>query len=434
MIECVAPIWGPENGPNTSDHVNSLLRNRRSKKRTLKWFRVLIKKAAAVWQWFHFLRRQVPLDKQLLLLNLDETSVRFWYEPRRGLRLKTNLGGRKREAARQASRSQLRKAVTHVAIICDDHTIQPHLPQIIIVNEHTVSAKSLKTWKPLPGTKTEVWRRKSAWINNEIFGQIVKKIGEAVRERAPNHQVILLMDAHVCHFSKQALREAAVQHIWPCIIPASTTSFLQPLDTHVFARFKMFLRTQMHYLMMAGENKDLSSDQVLQCLMKAIKGVLQKHRWAAVFQQNGFGRHLLVRPHLLETLGCTEQPCIVNEMPNLLQFQSCFPQGRLIPFDDLFRDVVQSKDPPRRKPRLKHMMKEVTEKPEPWSKRLRPRLHRFGGIAARTLKRPCSETPCTRRDEVTADAKMMRMTTTSGQLLPSLKPFPPRGRRSRFFP
>ena len=76
-------------------------------------------KATAVWQWYHFLVSQLPPGRPVLRLNLDETSVRFWYEPRLGLRRPTGRPPRVGHA-RQATRGQLRRAFSHVAIICDD--------------------------------------------------------------------------------------------------------------------------------------------------------------------------------------------------------------------------------------------------------------------------------------------------------------------------
>ena len=33
-----------------------------------------------MWQWFHFLQGQVPPGRPVLRLNLDENSIKFWYE------------------------------------------------------------------------------------------------------------------------------------------------------------------------------------------------------------------------------------------------------------------------------------------------------------------------------------------------------------------
>ena len=101
--------------------------------------------ATAVWQWFHFLQSQVPPSDSVLRLNLDETSIKFWYEPRMGLRRPAGEVPRV-GFARQASRSQLRRASSHIAIICDDTGLQPHLPQVLLVNERTVTPKQHRRW------------------------------------------------------------------------------------------------------------------------------------------------------------------------------------------------------------------------------------------------------------------------------------------------
>ena len=328
-----------------------------------------------MWQWFRFLVARVPPDKKLLLLNLDETSIRFWYQPRLGLRGRARAKPAGRGAARQASRGQLRKAFTHVAVICDDATLQPQLPQVILVNERTCTNLTLQNWKPIPGCKAEVLRHKSAWINNAKFADILRRIGEALKTHAPDRQAILLMDAHSCHFSEEALAALHAYDIWPCIIPASTTSCLQPLDTHVFARFKMFLRTRLHQAMLSGANKDLDVEEVLDALMHAMRGVLQRNKWSEVFYQNGFGRQFGVRQHLLDILEWTSPPAILAELPCLAQFQSCFPKGRCIPFMSLLSGLLPQRERAAKRVRDTAVAAvAIDEEPIPWSKRLRPRF------------------------------------------------------------
>ena len=194
---------------------------------------VSLEKAAASWQWFRFLLAQVRPDWKPLILNLAETRIRFWYEPRLSQCARARDRPAGRAPARQASRGLLRKAFTHVAVICDDSAFQPHLPQVVLVNERTCTVRTLQDWKPLPGCKAEVYRHKSAWVNNVKFADVVRRIGKALKTQPPDRQAILLMDAHISHFSKEGLVAASAHDIWPCIIPASTTSILQPLDTHV---------------------------------------------------------------------------------------------------------------------------------------------------------------------------------------------------------
>ena len=68
---------------------------------------------------------RVPPGRPLLRLNLDEISVRFQYEPRKGLRRPRGQVPRA-GLARKASRAQLRKAFSHIAILCDDTYLQSH--------------------------------------------------------------------------------------------------------------------------------------------------------------------------------------------------------------------------------------------------------------------------------------------------------------------
>ena len=140
-----------------------------------------------MWQWFHFLLGQVPPGRPVLRLNLDETSVRFWYEPRLGLRRPTGQAPRV-SFARQASRGQLRRAFSHIAIICDDASLQPHLPQVLLVNERTVTAEQHRRWTSLSGCNAKLWRGKSAWINDKIFAKVVRELGKVLRVRARGHQ------------------------------------------------------------------------------------------------------------------------------------------------------------------------------------------------------------------------------------------------------
>ena len=154
------------------------------------------------------------------------------------------------------------------------------------------------------------------------------------------------------------------------------TALLQPLDTHVFARFKLFLRTRLHQFMLSGRNRDLLVEEVLDALMHAMKGVLQRNAWASAFANNGFGPGFQVRPHLLEkSLEWTSQPVIAADLPSLAQFQSCFPANRYIPFMGLLSGLVPRPEGPPKRERAPAGDTAVHDgEAEPWRKRLRPRI------------------------------------------------------------
>ena len=99
--------------------------------------------ATAVWQWWRCLCSHIPSGKKVLRLNLDETAVRFFYKPSKGLRTRRTPNHiiHETRAVQHATKGQQRRALTHVAIICDDSELQPQIPQFILGAEHVLSAR-----------------------------------------------------------------------------------------------------------------------------------------------------------------------------------------------------------------------------------------------------------------------------------------------------
>ena len=111
--------------------------------------------AAAVWQWWSFLKAQVPAGKTFLRVNVDETSVCLFQGTAKGTvmarKRKFNdatASDGPREPAQKVNRNTRKTCLTHVALVCDRPDIQPLLPQVAIGNEHTFTARD---WPALLG-------------------------------------------------------------------------------------------------------------------------------------------------------------------------------------------------------------------------------------------------------------------------------------------
>ena len=89
---------------------------------------VMFGKCVAAWQWHNYLCSQVPSDKRVLRLNLDETSVCLFQGSRFG-NLFTNKAT---QPPVHVPHSKKRTYLSHVAIVCDDTDLQKLLPQVII--------------------------------------------------------------------------------------------------------------------------------------------------------------------------------------------------------------------------------------------------------------------------------------------------------------
>ena len=84
--------------------------------------------------------------------------------------------------------------------MCDDPSVQPLLPQIIIGNEHILRAADLTKLEPMLPKNIIVVRAKSSWMTTELLVVVM----EQLLRRLDNNRVVkapvLLMDACPVHF------------------------------------------------------------------------------------------------------------------------------------------------------------------------------------------------------------------------------------------
>ena len=298
------------------------------------------KKATAAWQWFNWTLQRVPLGKTPLRLNFDETSCRLFYETAPGILGSEPIASSAHKGfiTQQVTRRQKRGTLSFLALLCDDPTIQPLLPQIIVGNEHLVpeAVRRALEAESLLMTNVTVLRRKSAWVNDELLSLVAATWGKALRKYKDTHQPILLMDVCSPHLGLRFLRALARWNIWSVFIPGRTTWLLQPCDTHCFAAFKGALRTMFEQCLLESEDGTADIMSVILHLNRAIRRVIQGKEWAPAFDGNGWSsRQQLVRHTILTTLECKTVPEIPNTLPSLRQFQAIFPKRRCIPLGAL---------------------------------------------------------------------------------------------------
>ena len=174
-----------------------------------------------------------------------------------------------------------------------------------------------------------LWRQQSGWMDTAKCCRIVSLLASALAKAAPERQAILLMDALHCHFAKQVLMACRRHGILVCIVPASCTSFLQPLDTDVFARYKRYLSSAMHAMSLELPNGAIPPRGIIQCVQDTIQAILEGIDWAPVFRKSGFPWNPdILRPSLRTLFGAGGLPQISGCLPALAEFQVCFP-GRI---------------------------------------------------------------------------------------------------------
>ena len=308
--------------------------------------------ACAAWQWYNYAESRVPGGKQPLRINLDETSICLFQGDAKG----TVFVSRKRqrrffedvpeqpdrvpEPVQRVGRKQRRTCLTHVGIVCDNPAIQPRLPQILIGNCATFLLRDWARLNAVCPTNVVLIRQQSAWNNAELLKRIVALLHAALLPFYDRYQPILLMDACRVHLQESLAQSCAARMLWLVIVPAKLTWLLQPCDTHCFQRYKAYLKAAYQRLRIANDTGEVSTVEFISAVCDAIRYVLQARRWAAAFEQDGWGlRQAAVSSYVLRQLEVQAAPQVGAARPSLDVLQRCYPTGARAPMSWLMRPM-----------------------------------------------------------------------------------------------
>jgi hypothetical protein len=270
----------------------------------------------------------VPAGKRILRINLDETAICLFQGDAKG---NVFLSKTDPAAVQNIPLGQRRTYLTHVAFICDDPDVQVALPQVIIANEHTVKARDLAALRSACPPHVELLREKSAWVNAPILGRIVRWLAAWLAPFLGEYQPMLLFDAAKPHISG-LFTACARARIWPLLVPAKVTWLLQPLDTHAFFRYKIYIMKAYQAARVRAIDGDVSIAELMACVSDGIRLILNEQHWAGAFDSDGFGPSQAgVSGRLLSAIQVGE-PCEVPATrPTLPQLQCCFPKRSRAP-------------------------------------------------------------------------------------------------------
>ena len=139
--------------------------------------------------------------KQILRLNPDETSVRLYQGSNKGNVFVT----KKVRLLQEVPWWKRRCCLTHIAIICDQASIQPELPQVVVGNETAVPAALMAQLRAQAPANIVLVRQRRAWSNNELCASLMRRLGAALAAYKDRYQPVLLLDASRIHCSRAVL-------------------------------------------------------------------------------------------------------------------------------------------------------------------------------------------------------------------------------------
>ena len=271
-------------------------------------------------------------------MNMDETACRLFYESKPGILATRAIAqsAAKGLVSQQVKKGNTRASLSLVALLCDDTSIQPKLPQFLIGNEHILPeplAGQMRADGTLP-SNVRVWRHKSAWVNDDKLADIALHWARALAEFRDSHQPILLLDACPAHLGQRFLMACRRYNIWVLFVPARMTWLLQPADTHCFAMLKRLIRREYHLELICSSSGIVNVRRILEIILQGIRQVMQGHKWAPAFAGNGWQyKQPHLRQKILRMLEWDTNPQIPDTLPDYTAMRSVFQVNREIPLD-----------------------------------------------------------------------------------------------------
>ena len=230
-------------------------------------------------------RQNADLGRSVLRVNVDETSICRDPGDTKGLIISKHA---QTQPVIVQNKPPARGSFTQVTFVCDNTTFQPRLPQLIIGNKNILLKKDLARLRPTLPTNVYVIREASSWVNASIFAAALKWLRQGVDQIQKNVHVLLLMDCSNVHLNSSVLNTARRYNISVCFVPTSLTWLLQPCDTHVFHILKAFIRKRFHEKRLHTTGGTVSTLDLLQIVVLAVRKVLQANQWSTAFNKNGY--------------------------------------------------------------------------------------------------------------------------------------------------
>ena len=129
----------------------------------------------------------------MLRCNLDETCVCLNHLKQRGII--SSLPAT--DVVLSAEMAPKRGSLTHVAIICDNTTVQPMLPQFILGNHKILQAGDLTNLAGRVPENVYVVRGKSSWVNNTVMCMILQTLRSCLQAKGIHQEVLFHCGTHV---------------------------------------------------------------------------------------------------------------------------------------------------------------------------------------------------------------------------------------------
>ena len=296
-------------------------------------------KAFVFWQWNNYLEQQCPSNKEVLHINMDESGIELFHGDVAGnILFKKRVGAPAYEPTQKADSDSQKFALTHVAFVCNKPEVQKLLPHILMASEDAFKANLMQEYLATCPHNVYLLREKSRWNNEDKMCRILKLLSLCLASVKNKYHIILSMDTCPCHLGTRVAENSANYGFWLLYIPAKLTFLLQVLDTHLFRRYKGFIRSRYQEIRAEVPDGVLLMKHLLLILYQAITVIFEQKSWALAFLKNGCGNHQAdVSKFIHRQLHLEDLPPCSALQPSEEQIKIIYPRNRTCPYRAVFR-------------------------------------------------------------------------------------------------
>ena len=293
------------------------------------------------WRWSRQLLAAVPAHRETIRINMDETSVSFFYGHGKGNMVVSRRPVRSSDLPVQAAdKKALRGAMTHVAFLCDSHKFQPHMPQIIVCAASLVTVAETRAIRATLPFNVYFLRRKSGWLNANLLNDIVELLNEILKDWKSEYYFVFGMDTAPQHIKPETLQLLHSLEIPFFFYAAQLTWLLQSLDTHVFVHYKRKLK-ELFQDFRVDDSLEVRVRDLVGMVCVVVEQVLEGRCWQHAFDQNGFGMdQISVSTFIRRQCQFDALPDVPGGLPALDDLRPVFPSNYTMP--TTLRDLLPS--------------------------------------------------------------------------------------------
>ena len=298
--------------------------------------------AFACWKWSGFLQSCGDQDKPLLIINMDETSVKLCPQVRKGWIVAGPEGLKSlRRRGPGLSLAERRSAITLVSFLADKPEYQHLLPHVFLSNMHILSEKEAQDLNETTPENTLFVRQTSGWVNFSILVDILKVLAIYLDGIMDTHRVVLCMDTYKSHLHVDVIRQCTDLGFLLHFIPASLTAWLQPLDVVVFKKYKDWIARETERSRVSSPTGRLSKVEVFRVCAAGVHAVMEGEPWGRAFELAGLRGQVGIAAELSKRLGFDGPVSVPPALPSAADLMAVYPRRLNIPVDDLFELPVR---------------------------------------------------------------------------------------------